>query len=165
MPFTKQDWIDRIKTRMDITGMVTHLTKPSKDLDLTDMDFNEINLKAVDNLIQILKDKRINGSTTKTGFITGSTPAVCFQDAPLSGLIQNILHEQERRKKNPKEKLRYCGVGLSFLKPFIYKKDGRPVIYDESSTAKSYLTSSDHWRIVRFNLSNSSNYIDWTHEY
>lgn len=163
MAYTSDDWKNRIKSRTDITRLVTHLTKP-KDIDISNMNFSEINIKAVDNLIKILKDKKINGSTTSSGFIVGSTPAVCFQDAPLSGLIQNILYENERRKNDTTEKLRYCGTGLSFLKPFIFKKGGRPVIYDQTSKAKKSLPPSEYWKIVNFDLSKRSQYIDWSHE-
>jgi hypothetical protein len=55
-------------------------------------------VEAVDVLIQILKSKKINGSTTKPGFIIGSDKAVCFQDAPINELAQNLLHEQYMKK-------------------------------------------------------------------
>jgi hypothetical protein len=43
----------------------------------------------LDVLFEILKDKTIKGSTN-SGYISGSDPAVCFQDAPLNGIAQNI---------------------------------------------------------------------------
>lgn len=163
MAYTDKEWRNRIRSRTDITAMLTHLTKPNSDIDLTGLSFDDINLKAVDNLISILKQKKLIGSTSK-GYVNGSTPAVCFQDAPVTGLIQNILHEQDRRSENSGEKLRYCGVGMAFMKSFIYKNQGRPVVYDNVENAKSYLPSSHYWRIVSFNLTNANNYIDWTHE-
>ncbi|KRE45830.1 hypothetical protein [Paenibacillus sp. Soil522] len=164
MAYTIKQWRERFNSRSDLSRMCTHLTKPNHSEDLTNQTFSQINIKAVDTLLKILQDKKLNGSTTSTGYITGSTPAVCFQDAPLTGLIQNIRHEEERRKNNPTEKLRYCGVGLAFMKQFIYKKNGRPVIYDDSTTARKYLSPNEHWRIVDFSLSNDNNLTDWTHE-
>ena len=52
----------------------------------------------------------------------------------------------------------------SISKPYLYSKGGRPVVYDDTNAAKSYLKKSEWWRIVRFDLSDKSNYIDWTHE-
>ena len=63
--FDYGDWKDRISKRADITGMVTHLTKP-KEGSLNSNDENEINFRAVDNLIRILDEKKIRGSVTIT---------------------------------------------------------------------------------------------------
>jgi hypothetical protein len=163
MGLNSTEWKNRIEKRSDITRIVTHLTRPQKDLDTSTMSFGEINIKAVDNLIKILKDGRINGSDN-TGYINGKRKAVCFQDAPIYGLIQNIEYEKERRKNNPNEPLRYCGVGLSFMKQFIYRKGGRPVIYDDRETALGYLPKKQYWRLVSYDLSKQHDYIDWTHE-
>ncbi len=51
-----------------------------------------------------------------------------------------------------------------FDKTYIYKKGGRPVIYDKTEEAKKYLTEDKWWRIVNLDLSDSNNIIDWTHE-
>jgi hypothetical protein len=55
-------------------------------------------------------------------------------------------------------------TGLIFDKQFIFEQDGRPVVYDKTASAKDYLPESKWWRIVNFDLSNSDNIIDWTHE-
>ncbi|WP_329773387.1 hypothetical protein [Catenibacterium mitsuokai] len=47
---------------------------------------------------------------------------------------------------------------------FIYQKNGRPVIYDDTNQAKEYLPESEWWRIVRLDLSDKKHIIDWTHE-
>ncbi len=98
MAFTFSDWKERISKRSDITGMLTHLTRPS--VISNQMNEKEINRASIDNLLCILKDKCINGSTTQSGFIVGNTPAVCFQDAPLYGIIQNIENENDYTKLN-----------------------------------------------------------------
>lgn len=51
MGISFEDWKNRIANRSDLTGRLTHLTKP-KGLNFTEMTFEEINLKAVDNLIR-----------------------------------------------------------------------------------------------------------------
>lgn len=76
------------------------------------MTFDEINIKAVDNLINILKDKEIHGSTTSSGYIVGNTKAVCFQDTPLYAITQNVEHERQRREKISMRS--YAIVGLAF---------------------------------------------------
>jgi hypothetical protein len=163
MAFDYKQWKARIADRSDITGMVTHLTKPSVEIGLKDE--SEINRYATANLIKILQDGQLIGSTTDRGFIVGKTPAVCFQDAPLYGLIQNVEHEYRRRQENPREKIRYCGVGLAFSKWYVFTRGGRPVMYEKTSYAKEMLPESEHWRIVNLSLEmNSSICIDWTHE-
>jgi hypothetical protein len=120
MSFDFEQWKARIAARTDITGMVTHLTKPSVDVE--GKSLSEIDMLATANLIRILKDGRINGSTTQKGFIVGKRPAVCFQDVPHYGLIQNVEHELGRRRQNPGERIRYCGVGLCFKKSFVFRR-------------------------------------------
>ncbi|ODA42711.1 DUF2971 domain-containing protein [Desulfosporosinus sp. BG] len=162
--FDYEAWKDRIANRTDITGMVTHLTKP-KDITLTTKDENEINFRAVDSLINILKERKIYGSTTQSGFIIGNTPAVCFQDVPFYGLIQNVEYEKELRMTDKSHKIRYCGVGLVFSKFYIFGKGGRPVFYEQTEKAKKILPENEYWRVVNYQvLTGNSKIIDWTHE-
>ena len=51
-----------------------------------------------------------------------------------------------------------------FPKPYVYARGGRPVIYENTDKAKTILPENEWWRIVRFDLSDSNNFIDWTHE-
>lgn len=76
-----EQWQRRIASRSDLTGRLTHLTRPQGDISES-ISFEELNLQAVDNLIKILQDQRINGSSQQ-GYIIGEKRAVCFQDAPL----------------------------------------------------------------------------------
>ncbi|NHN34690.1 DUF2971 domain-containing protein [Paenibacillus agricola] len=163
-----EDWSTRISSRSDLTGRLTHLTKPIDGVDIKEKTFDQINELAVDNLIKILTEQKLIGSSRK-GFIVGNNKAVCFQETPLYGLIQNVEHEKARRLRNPTEKLRYCGVGLSFIKPIVYHKyNGRPVIYEKTEEAKRFLPQEQWWRIVDieygFNEPWSWNITDWTHE-
>jgi hypothetical protein len=163
MAFDYSQWKARVAHRSDITGMVTHLTKPNTDGPFADE--SEINRATTANLIKILKEDVLIGSTTDKGFIVGKTPAVCFQDAPLYGLIQNVEHEYQRRQSNPREKLRYCGIGLAFSKWYVFTKGGRPVFYEKTADAKAMLPESEYWRIVNLNIEiGNTSCIDWTHE-
>ncbi len=156
-------WKERIASRSDMTGMVTHLTKPPTNTQCKSE--SEINQSATANLIKILQDRRLSGSTTKSGFIVGQTSAVCFQDVPLYGLIQNVEHEYKRRQVNATEKLRYCGVGIAFSKWYIFSEGGRPVFYEETAKAKDLLPETEHWRIVNLKFDQKTNKcIDWMHE-
>ena len=73
-----EEWKNRISRRSDFTEGLVHLTKNSGSED------------SLDVLMRILTQKRLKGSTTATGYICGDTPAVCFQDAPLHSLAENI---------------------------------------------------------------------------
>ena len=151
-----EEWKKKIAERNDITGYLIHLTK-GKEIENEKFNVFEI-------LIKILKDKKLIGSTTESGFIVGDKRAVCFQESPIYSLSQNIYYEQKLFKEEKLKKKRYVGVGLMFTKPYIYKKGGRPVIYDKTTEAKKYLPKDQWWRIVNYDLSDENNIIDWTYE-
>lgn len=65
---------------------------------------------------------------------------------------------KEKLRKEENHKVRYLGFGIRFQKNFIYKKNGRPVIYDETNRAKEYLPENEWWRIVKLDLSNKEQY-------
>ena len=156
MPYTIENWKQRIASRSDLTGHLIHLTRPK--------NINGKEFSSIEILMKIIKEQCLIGSSTKSGLICGSRKAVCFQDTPLYQLSQNIYSEQEYRSKNPQAKVRYVGAGLMFPKPYIYRQGGRPVIYDNTEEAKNYLPSHELWRVVRLELSDDTNVIDWTHE-
>lgn len=142
--------------RSDLTSQLVHLTRGA-GADGKSPD-------AVNVLLQILRDKKIKGSTTSSGFIIGDQPAVCFQDVPLYHLAQNIHAEEAFRGSNKDAKVRYVGVGLMFPKTYVFRRDGRPVFYENKDVAKGILPKGEHWRIVNFDLSMDDAFTDWTHE-
>ena len=150
MQYTFDLWKDRHRHRVDLSIYVTHLTKENAGLNTFEV------------LQKILTEKKLVGSTTASGFIIGTDSAVCFQDGPLYGIAQNCLHEQQN-KDELGSKIRYSPVGLSFRKDYVFKKGGRPVIYESKDVAKSILPPAEWWRIVSFDLSGTV-IIDWTHE-
>lgn len=120
-------------------------------------------MTAVDVLLKIIDDKTIMGSDTAKGFIVGSRRAVCFQDAPLLGLAQNIAFEKEVSPKMGRDPS-YEGCGVSFSKVYAFGKGARPVLYELTDIGKAILPPEEHWRIVRLDLGNKDALIDWTHE-
>lgn len=151
MAYNKEEWSKRIAERNDMSTSIIHLTKENSEH------------SDIDTFYKILKEKKIKGSTT-SGFIVGSEKAVCFQDAPLYSICQNVYYEQKKMEEDPNYKLRYRALGLLFDKQYAYKKGTRPVIYEKTDIAKTFLPASEHWRIVNFNLENDNSIIDWTHE-
>lgn len=151
MGYDKDKWARRLHNRSDMGLSLTHLTK------------SDGKNSHIDNLIQIIEERCLRGSDTKKGFIVGDHPAVCFQDAPLSGISQNVYHESLYREELG-SKLRYSPNGLCFFKRYVYHRGGRPCLYEKSEVAKKLLPASDWWRIVDFRLSEDNKIVDWTHE-
>lgn len=133
---------------------------------LTHLTRGKDSLSAVDVLIKILNEKKIRGS--KEGFINGGQEVVCFQDAPIYGVSQNVKHEMLNRRELG-NKIRYEPVGISIPKPQVFNKGGRPVIYEKPTIIggrKSFpgISPEQLWKVVSLEMSNETNYIDWTHE-
>lgn len=132
-------WEKRFKTRTDLSKFLVHLTKPAENIsnikknlldknDILELQ-DAIYKSSVDVLINILNDEMIKGYNTID--IKGNIPVVCFQDTSFStikDMEKDLLEEYVHTKK-----LRYCGVGLSFDKSYLYKKDTKPVIYDNKN--------------------------------
>lgn len=155
-----RSWRSRISHRADISSRVVHLTKPNQDENLT----------ALEVLMKILTEQTIQGSGNKLvsgvqrGFICGNAPVVCFQDVPLFSLSENIMHEQDMCSNNTNLPIRYRPFGLRFDKRYVFRNGGRPVLYENTDTAKSFLPQNEYWRIVKLDLNDDENIIDWTHE-
>ena len=156
MGYTEKLWTNRIAARSDLSSQLVHLTRSS--------EIDGKRVSPVNVLIQILLEGRISGSTTESGFICGDIPASCFQDVPVYSLSQNIRSEEQYRQEVEGAKVRYVGVGLMFPKPYVFEMGGRPVIYEDTEKAKAMLPEDEWWRIVKFNLSDNENIVDWTHE-
>lgn len=151
------------KKRSDMSNYLIHLTKPSKEElkkirreNISNGDkIEEINSRAVDNLIKILKEECIYGSR-KDGYITNGDKkaAACFQQLPYINLKENVDITIENFMQSSSGRLRYCGVGIAFDKFIIYQYGGRPVIYEESETAKELLNfnENEYWRIANLKL-------------
>ncbi|OYT88650.1 MAG: DUF2971 domain-containing protein [Burkholderiales bacterium PBB3] len=152
MAYDIKTWRARIAERTDVSTQIVHLTREREGAAVAKV------------LFEIIESGRLKGSSSASGFICGNRPAVCFQDAPLVSICQNVYYEQKYRQSNPNAKNRYRAVGLAFSKPYASRKGARPVIYDKTSEAKQYLPPDQWWRIVNFDLGNDESFIDWTHE-
>ena len=152
MAYNEEIWRKRFLERSDLTTELVHLTRREGEQDVVDI------------LFKILESNIIRGSTTASGVIVGDTPAVCFQDAPLSAIGQNCWFEQTFRNENEWAKRHHDPTGIMFKKIDIFKKGGRPVIYDTTTEAKTYLPTDQWWRIESFDLKNIDRIVDWSHE-
>lgn len=54
-----KDWHNRIASRSDLTGRLTHLTRPLATEKTSGKSFEEINFMAIDTLIKILSEKSL----------------------------------------------------------------------------------------------------------
>lgn len=97
------EWRERYKNRNDISSRLTHLTK------------GDTKKEVFNNLIKILEDRKLIGSTTSSGFIVGNRPAVCFQEASLEAIAENLKYEQKLRKET-NCKIRYLAFGVRFCR-------------------------------------------------
>lgn len=141
--------------RQDLSSSLVHLTRGAT------VDGQEFT--PVDVLLKILRERTIIGSTTDSGFIRGTRRAVCFQDAPLFSIAQNLKFEKELRQTGATRK-RYSGCGLIFSKYYLFQNGCKPVIYDKVEGGEQYLSDNELYRLVKFDLSNTDSLIDWTHE-
>jgi len=149
-------WLKRIAERTDLSSQLIHITK-GREINGTFVDGVEI-------ILNILRERRLYGTDTEQGFIIGDRKAVCFQDVPIYSLCQNIYADEMYQQQNPDSKVRYIGVGLMLPKTYVYRKGGRPVIYDKKDDAKRYLDKNVWWRIVNLDLEDNNSIIDWSHE-
>ena len=141
-------WRERILRRSDMTGRLTHLTKGAD------------NDAAFDTLWKILKDKKLIAGS---GYVIGDQRVVCFQETPLGALEENLFFEK-KLKEDSNDHVRYLPFGLRFNKGSLYIKGARPVVYGDPDELKSVMPTKEHWRIVKHNLSDPKQIVDWTHE-
>ena len=155
MTYDYKKWKSRMSDRQDMSSSLVHLTRAS--------EIEGVKLSAVDVLLKILRERKIIGSTTEKGFIRGKRSAVCFQDAPLYSIAQNLKFEKELSEEQH-TRHRYSGCGLVFSKYYLFQNGCRPVIYDKVDEGKAYISESELYRLVSFDISNTKNIVDWSHE-
>lgn len=144
----KKQYIERISHRSDIALRLSHLTR------------GENSSAAYENLMKILKEKKLKANN---GYVVGQQNVVCFQEAPMNSIAENLIYEKLLRKELGSPIIRYSAFGLRFDKSFIFRKGGRPVIYGKSKELKEILPQEEWWRIVNMSLQ-SEEIIDWSHE-
>lgn len=136
--------------RPDLSPFLVHLTRNTVKDD---------NYTAYKNLVSILGTGQIHGSTTKSGFIKGRSPAACFMDVPLSSL-KYVLNESNTDPRKP----RYEAFGVVITKKRAYKDGCRPVLYLSDEELKLLgIPDSELWRVVRLEAVDGTG-INWVHE-
>ena len=131
MAYSAKTWSERVQSRIDVCSQISHLTRAAS--------IDGKPHSALQIIIKILRERRIEPSTTESGFIVGDTPAVCFHDAPLYSICQNIEFERKLARETGAKKHRYEPVGLSFPKPYVYGCGARPVFYEKTDVAGGLL--------------------------
>src|SRR5476649_2881984 len=121
MAYNYKKWKSRMSDRQDLSSSLVHLTRAA--------EIGGEKMSSVDVLLRILRENKIIGSTTEKEFIRGSKSAVCFQDAPLYSIAQNLKFEKELSNEQH-TRHRYSGCGLVFSKYKLFQNGCRPVIYD-----------------------------------
>lgn len=135
--------------RPDLSPYLIHLTKNTDD---------DNGSRAFDNLVSILQDGKIFGSSNAS-FIKGPNKATCFMDIPFVSL-KYLLNEENTDKESP----RYEPFGIVVLKTTAYDKGCRPVLYmSDDELANLRIPEREKWRVVRFELSHEE-CVSWVHE-
>lgn len=106
---------------------------------------------ALDNLLWILEDKVVRGSTR---MLLGGQHGVCLFDAPPHEL-GHLLTPRNRRRYEP--------FGIAVDKRYAFSMGARPVIYMPSEEAAGILDDDEMWRVVSIDMTRNPP-IDWTFE-
>lgn len=141
-------WMDNARKRDDMSVILTHFTRATASQ------------TAEQVLAKILREKKLIGSTTDSGFIVGSLSATCFTAAPLISIARYKKFALISDK-------RFSSVGLLFSKRIGFHRGCRPVLYERRAVARQILPADQHWRIVNMDLSipgDVEHVIDFSHE-
>lgn len=141
-------WRNRYTNRSDMAVRLTHLTRGN----IRDDD------DAFEVLWKILTEKKLIAQN-RSSYVKGDNKVCCFQEIPLTALIENLFYEDI-----VDEKLRYGWFGIRVNKGHFYQRGGRPVIYENSKAAESMFSKSEYWRIVDLELDDANKLVDWMHE-
>ena len=125
--------------KMPSVAMLTHFTRAGKTS------------SALDNLVTILRDGVIRGSTR---MVREGRAVVCLFDVPI-GDLRVLLDRRNRRRYEP--------FGIAIEKRYAFRAGARPVIYLPSREAESLLSPGERWRVVALELERDAP-IDWSYE-
>ncbi|MBI2335780.1 MAG: hypothetical protein HYU97_03345 [Deltaproteobacteria bacterium] len=105
---------------------------------------------ASDILMEILEQKILKGSNN---YIRGSCgeshKCVCFTETPVSEFVSLFKFVLRNRDKPNAELLRYEPYGIAVKKEWLFKQDGRPVIYQTNAEYEK-LPSDLQWRHCKY---------------
>ncbi len=129
----------RAPASIPAAAMLTHFTRASTTA------------TALDNLVAILKDNVVRGSSR---MVRGGRPAVCLFDVPIPDL-RTILDRRNRHRYEP--------FGIALDKRYAFTMGARPVIYLPWNEAETILAPEESWRVVSFEMDKNPP-VDWTFE-
>jgi len=139
-----------LNSRPDPTPFLFHMKRSTSSND---------GYLAYDNLLNILKEGVIWGSSNKKGFTKGPNRATCFMDVPFASL-KYILAPNRAEPQKP----RYEPYGIMLRKFYTYDTGCRAVLYMSDEELKSLrIRQEELWRVVRFEVANE-NWISWIHK-
>lgn len=132
--------------RPDLTPYLIHLTKRRTKED-----------KALDNLIHIIHDGVINGTTSYVKHSDSKTKVACFMDVPFAALKYVCAAKNAGR---------YEPYGIVVQKRKVYEQKGRPVLYLSNDECDELdIPRHERWRVVAFEHDpENDTWIDWQHE-
>ncbi len=149
---TKDTLQNRIRlVRRDLGNLLFHFTRTSKTDDKT--------ISASGILYSILKEGKLLGSSH---FIKGNYNCVCFTESPIEELtaVFNLNQIASDESLRP----RYDPYGIAVPKDWLFKKGGRPVIYQPDAEFDS-LPEALRWRHVRYDGPSSKYDFTWEREW
>ena len=140
-------WSKRIHERSDMVTRLAHLTRGRTDDE------------AFETLWKILNDKKLIANDVK-GINVGGAKVCCFQEIPLLSIAENLQYENSINCNG----VRYSPFGIRILKGTFFQNGGRPVVYGNTEELKKYIPQKDYWRLVKMDLYDTNNLVDWSHE-
>jgi hypothetical protein len=141
--------------RPDFSKALVHLTRGRAEVKAIAILHQKAKSAATpfEVLKEILRDGKIKGSGN-SGYVKGTTPAVCLSEVPLSAVKYYAAREGEQDQAK-----RYGFYGIAISKKAAFAAGARPVIYLPDKEA-AWIPSAEQWRHVRFEHGE----VDFTHE-
>ncbi|HEY2524103.1 MAG TPA: hypothetical protein VGI29_03525 [Candidatus Binataceae bacterium] len=127
------------RLKLPAAAMLTHFTRAAKTS------------SALDNLVAILRDGVIRGSTR---MVREGRAVVCLFDVPVRDL---------RILLDPRNRRRYEPFGIAIDKRYAFRAGARPVIYMPWRESENVLAPGERWRVVALELERKTP-IDWSYE-
>lgn len=131
--------MSRRRLKVPAAATLTHFTRAAKTS------------SALDNLVAILRDGVIRGSTR---MVREGRAVVCLFDVPVRDL-RLLLDRRNRRRYEP--------FGIAIDKRYAFRAEARPVVYMPWREAENLLAPGERWRVVALELERKTP-IDWSYE-
>lgn len=140
--------------RRDVGSLLFHWTRQKTAYDAFPEKKPNCLPTAYSVLAMVLNKKKLVGGT---GFIKGGSKCICFTEMPISEVSALFRLSQAMK---PEDRPRYEPYGIAVKKEWLYRRGGRPVIY-QSDAEYNILPDSIKWRHVQYDPTTG---IDFTWE-